>query len=773
MKQLKTIFAVLTFSIIIISCETKLNETPELKWAETDQSGFKLVANKGGKTLSYSPSSGVHILTVDGFAFKDLNRNNQLDVYEDWRKSIDERAKNLASLMSLEQIAGLMLYSSHQSIPARDNGYFKGTYSGKSFEESGAKSSELTDQQKSFLRDDNLKHVLITAVESAAVAAEWNNNIHAFAESLPLGIPVNNSSDPRHGTIASSEYNAANGGSISMWPTHLGMAATFNPEIVERFGEIASKEYRALGVTTALSPQVDIATDPRWARVSGTFGENPYLGADLAQAYVNGFQGSGVDQDWGNSSVNAMVKHWPGGGSGEGGRDAHYGMGKFAVYPGNNFEKQLIPFTEGAFKLNGKTKMASAVMPYYTISWNQSNEQVANGYNKYLITDLLREKYNYDGVVCTDWLITHDYISIDQFISGKPWGVESLSVAERHYKILMAGVDQFGGNNDSQPIIDAYAIGVKEIGETAMRARMEKSAVRLLKNIFQVGVFENPYLVPEQSKESVGNVKYMKEGFEAQQKSVVMLKNKATLPIKKQATVYVPKRFVPESKHFLGFPIPSSNDYPVNLEILKNYFNITNNPDEADVALVFIENPKTGYGYDAADVKTGGNGYVPMTLQYGEYTATEAREKSIAGGDPLENFNNRTYKNKTVTASNITDLQLVKDTHKKMKGKPVVVSVTLDNPMVFSEFEHLADAILIGFRVQDQALFNVLCGDFEPSGLLPLQMPLNMKTVEKQAEDMHQDMECYKDSEGNIYDFAFGLNWGGVIKDERTTRYKK
>ena len=189
---------------------------------------------------------------------------------------------------------------------------------------------------------------------------------------LVLGIPANNSSDPRHGTVADAEFNAGAGGAISMWPGSLGMAATFDPAVVKKFGQIAAIEYRALGIATALSPQVDISTDPRWNRISGTFGEDPKLAADMARAYIDGFQTSTGNKEiaggWGYNSVNAMVKHWPGGGSGEGGRDAHYGFGKYAVYPGNNFKQHFTPFTEGAFKLKGRTGMASAVMPYYTIS---------------------------------------------------------------------------------------------------------------------------------------------------------------------------------------------------------------------------------------------------------------------------------------------------------------------------------------------------------------------------------------------------------------------
>ncbi|MEN8124039.1 MAG: glycoside hydrolase family 3 N-terminal domain-containing protein [Bacteroidota bacterium] len=771
MKRFKKHLILITLIVLIVSCGPK--------WTESEKQDFIVVNNKGGQTLAYSPSSGVKILTDDGFGFKDLNQNNKLDAYEDWRLSTDERAADLASKMTIEQIAGLMLYSAHQSIPARSSGYFSGTYNGKSFKESSAKPSDLTDQQKTFLEKDNLRHVLITTVQSPLIAVEWNNNIQAFSESLPLGIPANNSSDPRHGTTAKAEYNAASGGAISTWPGHLGMAATFDPKLVERFGQIASQEYRALGITTALSPQVDISTEPRWARVSGTFGENPYLSAAMAQAYCNGFQTSNdeneISDGWGFNSVNAMVKHWPGGGSGEGGRDGHYAMGKYAVYPGNNFDEHLIPFTEGAFKLSGKTKMASAVMPYYTISWEQTpNEKVGNSYSKYLIQDLLRKKYNYDGVICTDWGITNDHNVMNSFINGKSWGVETLSVAERHYKILMAGVDQFGGNNDAEPIIEAYALGVKELGEDAMRARMEQSAIRLLRNIFQVGLFENPYLIPEESVKVIGNPDFMKEGYEAQLKSIVMLKNKSNiLPLEKGKTVYVPQRYRSASRDFLGREKPESTEYPINIAILKKYFKLTDNPEEADYALVFVENPKTGIGYNVKDVKKGGNGYFPISLQYGKYKAEDAREISISGGDPLEDFTNRSYKNKTVLASNVSDLTMIKETRKKMKDKPVIVSIAADNPMVFNEFEYLTDAILISFKVQDQAVLDILSGIQEPSGLLPIQMPANMTTVEKQAEDVSQDMECHVDSEGNIYDFGFGLNWKGIIKDERSNIYDK
>ena len=244
------------------------------KWNEKINGTLSIVTNNNGQTLGYSTTSGIKILTVDGLAFKDLNKNGKLDKYEDWRLSVDERAKDLAAQMSVEQIAGLMLYSRHQPIPSPPAGFFASTYNGKPFPESGAKPSELTDQQKDFLTKDNVRHVLVTSIQSPEIAVQWNNNVQALTESIGLGIPANNSSDPRHGTVANAEFNAGAGGTISMWPGSLGLAATFDPSIVKNFGHIAAIEYRALGIATALSPQVVMATDPRWNRVSGTFGEN-------------------------------------------------------------------------------------------------------------------------------------------------------------------------------------------------------------------------------------------------------------------------------------------------------------------------------------------------------------------------------------------------------------------------------------------------------------------------------------------------------------------
>ena len=537
---MKRNIALAIYLLVLASCTgTRWNEVQT-------ENGYNLVVQKKGQTLGYAPGSGVTLLTDGGYAFKDMNRNGSLEPYEDWRLSAEERAGDLALRLSIEEIAGMMLYSSHQSVPSEN---WSGLYDGKPFAESSALAWDLSDNQKKFLVEDNLRAVLVTTVESPASAAKWNNNLQMLVEGMGCGVPVNISSDPRHETSATAEYNYGSGGDISHWPTSLGLAATFDPALVEEFGRIAAEEYRALGIATALSPQIDLATEPRWTRFYGTFGESPELDTDMARAYVDGFQTSyGKDEiadGWGYKSVNAMVKHWPSGGPEEAGRDAHYNYGKYAVYPGGTFETHLKPFTEGAFELDGPTGKASAVMPYYTISYgiDPSGRNVGNGYSRYIINDLLREKYGYDGVVCTDWAITADNSSIDSF-DGKPWGVEMLTVAQRHYECLKAGVDQFGGNNDKGPVLEAYEMWVEEFGQKSADRRFRESARRLLMNSFRTGLFENPYLDPEVSEEIVGKPEYMEKGYLAQLKSVVMLKNSdGVLPVKADAEkpkVYVP-----------------------------------------------------------------------------------------------------------------------------------------------------------------------------------------------------------------------------------------
>lgn len=824
-------------------------------YTEQDYGQFTLVCQKNGPQLGYNPASGIYLLNLHGKVFKDLNRNGELDSYEDWRLSPEERAQDLAGKLSLEEIGGLLLCSNHQSVPSEGRGimtsevqlseeqkdlmrkpsfvrvlrnFFQAawngepfpdpstvdmsalsaqekqylsdpgtitafvaymmertnsvqSYNGTSFSESGAKAWDMTDQQKKFLGQHRIRGILITSVESPEVSAKWNNTIQAYVEGMGHGVPVSIHSDPRHQAPSDMEYNAGSGGTISQWPSSLGLAAAFDPDLVERYGHIASIEYRALGITTALSPQVDIATEPRWWRFDGTFGEDPVLSADIARAYCDGFQtspeGKRVSGAWGYESVNAMLKHWYGYGAQEGGRDSHFANGKYAVFPGNNLAMHLKPFVEGGMHLEKGTGSASAVMPTYSILWNQdpSGENVGGAFSEWCIGTKLRKEAGFEGVVCTDWGITLDNTGVDYTGGGEPWGVEQLTVAERHYKIFRAGVDQIGGSNNAGPVLEAYEMWKRNFGEASAQERFRESARRILLNMFRVGLFENPYLDAARTVEIVGNPAFMEEGYKAQLRSLVLLKNtdNSVLPQTGKKKVYFPKRHFPSIPGLWGGMSEDHWDYPFHPELVARYYDIVDTPQEADFALVGICGPALSVGWDAEDIKKGGNGYLPISLQYKPYKATLAREKSIAGGHHTESFTNRSYKGKTATTRNYDDLVLVQKTKAEMGNKPVVVVLNLEKPAVLAELEPYADAILVSFASQHQAILDVVSGREEPSGLLPMQLPAGMETVETQQEDVPFDMDCYRDASGNVYDFAFGLNWKGVIRDARVQKYSR
>ena len=711
--------------------------------------------DQNGKTIVLGTMSG-KLIEQGGLKFKDLAGTGELLPYEDWRLTDEARARDLAGRLSIEEIAGLMLYSAHQCVPASMQGPFIGHYDGKSLAESGAEPFALTDEQKKFLESDHIRHVLLAILDTPAHAAAWNNELQKKAESLPFGIPVNISSDPRHGeSFAGAEFKSAGSG-VSIWPEGVGMTALHSIETVKEFAKTAAVEYRAMGITTALWPQVDLATEPRWMRLEDTPGTDLANSIAMAKAYCDGLQTTEGEADgWGNESVIAMAKHWPGGGTGEGGRDAHYAFGCFAVYPNNRFREHLRVFTEGAFNLEGATGKAAAVMPYYTVSWGvdeKNHENVGNSYSEYIIHDLLREKYGYDGVVCTDWGITQDPADTIEGFGSRCYGMEKRTEAERHLRIIMNGVDQFGGNNLMQPVVDAYHIGSREYGETFMRARYEESAVRLLRNMFRLGLFENPYVDPQRAAEIVGCSAFRAKGKAAQAESVVLLKNKGNvLPLGKGVKIWCPERKIAERMGFMRFMSPEKKFMPLQPSDMPDYMELTDDPNQADCALVFMDSPLTDNGYSSTDLQNGGNGYIPISLQYRPYTANAARKVSIAGGDFREKFTNRSYYGKTAYTANEQDLDNVITAREKMKDKPVIALVNLHNPCVMAEFEPYCDVILTEFGTQRDVLLGILTGELQAGGVLPYHLPKDMDTIERHAEDTPDDYVPYTDTEGNTY----------------------
>lgn len=449
-------------------------------------------------------------LTQAGITFRDLNKNGRLDPYEDPRRPVEERVEDLLGQMTLEEKTGLMF----QTMIGMNK-------DGTILEKTGLWPMPQTSDM---LARRLMNHFNLLYGSDPRHMAEWHNRLQKMAERTRLGIPVTLSTDPRH-SFSQNPLASLGGGSFSQFPEPTGLAATRAADLVREFGDVARQEYLAVGIRLALHPMADLATEPRWARINGTFGEDADLAAQMTAAYIRGFQGETL----GKESVACMTKHFPGGGPQMDGEDAHFHYGREQVYPGNNFDYHLKPF-EAAFQAG-----TAQIMPYYGMPVGTPLEEVGFGFNKDVITGLLRGKYGFDGVVCTDWgLLTSLWIFGREVFPARAWGVEHLSRLERAQKALDAGVDQFGGEDCPEVIVQLVREG--KVSEE----RIDQSVRRLLRDKFRLGLFDNPYVDVEAAEKIVGKPAFRRAGELAQRKSIVLLKNeKQTLPLKNGLKIYV------------------------------------------------------------------------------------------------------------------------------------------------------------------------------------------------------------------------------------------
>lgn len=449
---------------------------------------------------------------LERFTWRDLNKNGRLDPYEDPMLPIDERVADLLTQMTLAEKAGLLFQ----------------TFAASPMDRASLLSDDLRETPAGQMVTTLLmNHFNFPNFADAQSAAVWQNKMQALAEQTRLGIPVTFATDPRH-AFSNNPAVSANRGSFSQWPEPIGLAATGEPALAQEFADIARQEYCAVGIRVAIHPMADLATEPRWARINGTFGEDAHLAAQMTQAYIRGFQGETL----GAQSVACMTKHFPGGGPQKDGEDPHFPYGKEQIYPGANFDYHLIPF-EAAF-----TAGTAQIMPYYGQPIGLAYEEVGFGFNKGIITDLLRDKYGFDGVVCTDYSLVTDKQLGGGILYATAWGVEHLNHQERVKKILDAGCDMLGGESCPEVIIELVASG--QVSE----ARLDESVRRILRDKFRLGLFDNPYVNVEAAVQLVGNAQFQAAGEVAQRKAIILLKNGATpaaplLPLTGRPKLYV------------------------------------------------------------------------------------------------------------------------------------------------------------------------------------------------------------------------------------------
>jgi beta-glucosidase len=478
--------------------------------------------------------------TADGMSFRDLNGNGKLDPYEDSRLPIDDRVDDLVARMTLEEKAAQLF---HQGLQVPDDGAIG--------EEPDGFSAVST---RALVGEVGLTHFNIYWAPGPVALAEWHNRMQEAAEATRLGIPVTISSDPRHG-LGDNPATSMAGAGFSKWPDPIGLAATRDEGLVREFADVARREYLAVGIRLALHPTADLATEPRWCRAAGTFGEDAEVVARLVTAYIRGMQ----LETLGPQSVACMTKHFPGGGPQLDGEDPHFPYGREQVYPGGNFDYHLIPF-EAAIEAG-----TAQVMPYYGMPVGTDNEEVGFGFNHDVITELLRDRYGFDGVVCSDWGLLTDAVIDGALWPARAWGVEHLSAEERALKALAAGVDQFGGEACPELVVDLVR------SDRIDEARIDASVRRLLRDKFRLGLFDDPYVDARAVGDVVGQADFLDRGHRAQTRSFVLLKNDDdVLPLRANPRVYV--------KGLDSAKLPGT-------------VSVADTPEAADVALVRVQAP--------------------------------------------------------------------------------------------------------------------------------------------------------------------------------------
>ncbi len=476
----------------------------------------------------------------------DAPPNTDIDTsYRDPSLPLEDRVERLLAQMTVPEKAGLFFHSMISIGPDGELGEGNPAF--------GIPSPD------DLVAGRHINHFnLLGPLLDPTVAASWHNKLQELAASTRLGIPVTMSTDPRH-SFTDNPGAAFNAAAFSEWPETMGLAAIGDEALVETFADIARQEYVAVGLRCALHPQIDLATEPRWARQFATFGEDVELTSRLGAAYIRGFQRA----DFGPGSVSTMTKHFPGGGPQADGEDPHFAYGREQVYPGGQFELHLKPF-EAAMAAG-----ARQMMPYYGMPVGTEYEEVGFGFNKGVITGLLRERYGFDGIVCTDWGLITGHVIIDAFHPARAWGVEQLSERERMIKCLEAGVDQFGGEHGADLLVEIIESG--DVSEE----RIDVSARRLLCEKFALGLFEEPYVDAARAASVVGSDAFRAAGEAAQRASVTLLTNaeradNSTLPLGNGITLYVEG---------------------IDEAVAATYATVVSSPDEADVAILRLKAP--------------------------------------------------------------------------------------------------------------------------------------------------------------------------------------
>ncbi len=642
-------------------------------------------AQQPSKPVTKQPVLGYRsakILTINGLSFKDLNRNNKLDKYEDWRLPYEERTKDLLSQMSVEEKVGFMLISSTRlkndwSFEAPKS---KDPITSDFNEEDLIQTTNMFSKQPlpipmmsaagttKAVTQFHLRHFILRANVSARINAEWANKLQALCESDGLGIPAIVASNPRNHITKDASIGLSVGKTVfSTWPGELGLSAMKDLKLVREFADIARQEWAAVGLRKGYMYMADLSTEPRWQRVEGTFGENSAWVAKMITEIVLGFQGNKLSP----SSVALTTKHFPGGGATEGGQDPHFNWGRNEIFPGGMFSNNLISF-KAAIKAG-----TSSIMPYYSIPNNTKYEKIAYAYNKEVLQGLLRNELGFKGIINSD----------TGPIEMMPWGAENLSIKERYKKTLEAGVNIYSGSADPAPLLEIVKSGMVDI------KFVDNSVFRLLMEKFQLGLFENPYVDEDASEKIVGSAKFQAKADLAFRKSIVLLRNETKmLPLTPRAIGAKTKIYF--ESYFQKRGVSSSNVY----QTTENKYDVefVKTPEEADVVLMWIT-PGSKSLFDS-------------------------------DGSPLY----------LSLSKNAVDVDYI---NKLTSKKPTVLVINYSNPWVIDEIYNDKNkgnikAVLATFGTTIEAVLDVITGKFNPTAKMPFTTPISEAAAQNQQSDV-------------------------------------
>jgi len=745
-----------------------------------------LFHNENGPTIGVTTCG---VIVKDGLFFKDMDNDGVLSPYEDWRNDHETRAADMVKHLPLHQQAGLVLntlWNTPLSMTlegARDEkGNIVPSKIFKKYDPNEPIPKGILPGLDNRVDDAQVIDMKLTAGvyrgemrAEASVAALYHNLGTQYVEH-----------EATQGGVAipySLHTNPINIG----YPDFLGFGAAVmgdgNFDIVYDMAQTDRKMMAACGLNIMYGPQIDVSTDPRWPRNSGTYGERPEITAGITRELVRGYHDG--EDGLKKGAIALTVKHFPGDGPAENGFEPHLPIGQWRLYPTEgSMEKYHLPPFQAAFDMK-----ASAIMPDYSRICNDgrsvpqyykgkltSSEAVPSAYSKELLQDLARDTMGFTGYVNSDSGITTTQV----------YGVEHLSMPERYAKAISAGTDVIGGNYDVENIIKAVEEGYLP------KADLDRANYRRLLSLFYQERVDNPYLDPaEADRVRAENYEGAKKAaYKACQKEVVLAKNHGgVLPMVKGKKVYVAVFSGADAGAWLAQMMGAGVAGEDNNEKLRKQlegllaakgYEIVNTPEECDYCYMHVWPKQNNIVFRQCSMPV-----IDLVEGY-MHEEREVNKSQKKTGNLIE----------INTLRGVSKIPALAETVHAHGGKTIATCVVC-NPWILTNLEPYCDGLTFQYTISPVAMGNalgaqmdVLSGEFNPTGKMSLTMvscPEVVAITEKEIDGEVREIcaspndvpgydkdpyidpailakvkggsYAYCDEDGNYYRSGFGLRY--------------